>query len=49
MTENDFIAMARSYGLRASEPVKYGEHNYDSVKQQPGETKEEWTNRIFGE
>lgn len=28
MTEIDFIAMARSYGLRASEPVKYGEHNY---------------------
>lgn len=25
------------------------EHKYDSVKQQPGETKEEWTNRIFGE
>ena len=31
MTEIEFIAMARSYGLRASEPVKYGynyEHNY---------------------
>lgn len=28
MTEIDFIAMARSYGLRASEPVKYG-HNYE--------------------
>lgn len=25
------------------------EHKYDSVKQQPGETKEEWTKRIFGE
>lgn len=31
MTEIEFIAMARSYGLRVSEPVKYGynyEHNY---------------------
>ena len=31
------------------EQPEQDEHKYDSVKQQPGETKEEWTNRIFGE